>query len=104
MGLEPRHILTIGRIAIELCLVAHIEEIHSESELMFTVSRGSTEGVATATEIPESLLVDSTPISTDHRERSSELYTKSGRHIPKSLSCLSPDLYTTPTRLVDQRS
>jgi hypothetical protein len=95
MRLEPSDILTIGGISVKLGLIAHIKYINSESELVFTISRRSTERVTTATEIPEPLLICSTPIATDHGEWHPESCIKSGCHLPKSISRLSSYLYPT---------
>ena len=76
MSLEPGDIAAVLRIFIIFFLGRRIEYIDRETELMFTISRGSTESRITFSEIPHSLLVLSAPISTNHDERFTEFFIK----------------------------
>jgi hypothetical protein len=101
--LEPPDISSIGRVGLELCITRCIDEIDCESELMLAVSRRSTEWVATSPEIPQTLLICRTPISTDSDEWYSELELKTFGHLPQSVSGYFSELRAT-TSLVNQSS
>ena len=98
---EPLHILAIGGIICEFFFATRIEEIYCEPELMFTISRWSTERVTASPEIPESLLVGGTAITTDDGEWRTHIINKSCRHIPECISSFSSEL-TIATSLVDE--
>jgi hypothetical protein len=77
MSLEPGDIAAILRIFIIFFLGRRIEYIYRKTELVFTISRRSTESRITLPEIPHPLLILSTSIPTDHDERYIEFCIKS---------------------------
>jgi hypothetical protein len=82
--LYPGNVFFIESIFHVVCSSARIEDIDSESELMLAISRRCTEGIGTPTEVPESLLIQSTPIATDDYERLTKCLSEVSPH---SIEC-----------------
>jgi hypothetical protein len=79
--LHPSDVSTIFLIGQIVTLSRRIEHIDRESKLMFAMSWWSTEWVTTLSEIPETLLIVSTPISTDHSDRLAPFLLEFATHI-----------------------
>jgi hypothetical protein len=98
--LHPCYICSISTIFIVLSRSRRIEYIYGKSELVFAISRWGAEGSIAPSEIPESLLVLGTPISTDDDEISVELSRESFTEIFECIYCFYPEA-SEPSCLID---
>ncbi len=102
--LEPRDISSIVEVLEIFLFCRGIEEVHGKTELVFARARRCTERVTTLSEVPHSLLIFRTSITTDDGEGNTEFGFEIRCHIRECISSDFPELERRSACCIDMRS